>query len=147
MVTARPASLLDLSAMLVYARIAHERSNLAEFPYNSVIARQTLKTALREPNMAVFAAWRDNEVCGLLIATCDPMPSCAGLCATDIVFVADAGGPLLLPLFLAWVKRKRAKRLDMSVSQADPTGRIDALYTGNGLQRAGGAYYLNLEDV
>lgn len=145
-VTVRPASLLDLSATLVYARLAHERSNLAEFPYNAVIARQTLKTALREPNMGLWIALQEQTVCGLLIGVCDPMPSSAGLYATDVIFVADRGGGRLLDCFLDWARRKRVVRLDLSVSQADPGGRIDALYTGRGLQRAGGSYYLNCKE-
>jgi len=63
------------------------------------------------------------------------------MCATDLVFVAKAGGAGLLRAFMAWCKARKVARIDMGVSQGDPSGRIDRLYQKVGMTRTGGMYY------
>ncbi len=138
------ATLNDLPAILEYSRQAFARSVTYQATgYNEVIWANTLRGVFRDSaTMPVFIARRAGKVCGLLVGMKLPMPWSAGFCATDLVFVADAGGDRLLRLFLAWCKQQRIRRIDMSVSDTSANAeRIGALYERAGFSRAGGAYY------
>lgn len=140
MIAVQLASLPDLSHMVAFGASAFAASNYSELGYNAVIARRTLKNAMSDNSMRVFVAKRNGQVCGVLIGSIDPMPFCGGLSATDLVFIAYAGGDLLLDAFLDWCKVRRVTRIDCGVSQADDK-RVERLFRRKGFTRAGGLFY------
>lgn len=138
---ARLALLTDLSAIVAFGKGAHERSNYRDIRYNAVHTRRVVKDAIRDPDSCVYIALRGGNVCGLLIGNVSPLPFSPLLAATDMVFVAERGGDMLLDLFLKWAKRMKAVRVDLGVSDDDPGDRVGNLYQRKGLRRAGGVYY------
>lgn len=134
-----------LSEVLRFGREGFERSNYAPLKFNSVIARATLRDALREGSMRAFTAWRGERCVGVLIGSISPLPWSAGLTATDIVFVADQGGDLLLEKFVEWAKSHRVVRIDMGVSDDATRAGYDRLYARAGFSKAGSMYYWQKE--
>lgn len=138
------ATLNDLPAILEFSREAFAGSVTYQATgYNEAIWSNTLRGVFRDHVAnAVFVARRAGKVCGLLVGMKLPMPWSAGFCATDLVFVAHAGGDRLLRLFLQWCRQHRVRRVDMSVSDTSiPAEQIDNLYTRAGFSRAGGSYH------
>jgi hypothetical protein len=139
----RRATSFDVSGICAFGRAKHAESNYSA-PFNSVWFRKVLTGALKDPDQCVFVALKDGEVCGLLIGCRMPMLFSPQYCATDQVFVADAGGDQLLDRFMDWCQKNRVVRIDMGNSQRDRQG-LDRLMARRGMQRAGGMYFQNIE--
>lgn len=134
----RLAKMSELSDILAYARTAHEKSNYADFPFNSVVARRTLKSAMTDANSRVWIAEHEGRICGLLIGEIGDLPMTHFQGATDLVFVADRHGEKLLDAFVAWCKLRKVARIDMGISAGPDREvavrrmfeRVDFLYSG-----------------
>lgn len=143
----RKATLNDLSAIVEFGKRMHPQTNYAPFEYNAVIARRTAKAYMTRKDARVWVSERKGAICGLLIAEVGPMPFSAHLAATDLIFVAEAGGDMLLRAFVEWAKLCGAARIDMGVS-AGPV-REDAvrrLFESEGFIYSGGMFHLNLTE-
>lgn len=143
MVICRPASPVDMSALCAFGKQKHAESNYA-VGYNAAWFRKVLMGVFKDRDQCVFLTMRDGEVSGLLIGCRMPMLFSPFYCATDAVFVADAGGDLLLDRFIDWCRRNRVRRIDMGNSQGDRPA-LDRLMKIKGLQRSGGMYHMNIE--
>jgi len=144
-VVARKAGLTDLSDICAYGKSKLAESNYAQ-DFNSVHFRRVVKSSLADRDCCVLVALRDGEHCGLLIGQRMPMLFTPLYCATDLVFVADSGGDLLLDRFLSWAKASRVVRIDMGNSQKDSRA-MDRFMRSRGLERGGGMYYANVSEV
>lgn len=141
-----------LSSILIYSRRACEASpSWGPLGYNAVIWRQTLLDSFRDPSSVVIAALNGNDVCGLLVGTKGPLPWCAGFGATDLVFVADRGGNLLLREFKSWCREKKVRRIDMGISDTEITDEdgeciaADVMFRREGFSKSGRMYYQIME--
>lgn len=112
----RLAHLSDLSAIVALGKEMAAQTNLAGIPYNAVIARRTAKRAMTSPNSRVWVIDRDDEIVGLLIGEIGDMPMSHHQSATDLIFIAKAGGDLLLDAFIHWCTMRGVARIDMGVS-------------------------------
>lgn len=136
-----------LSEVMRYSRTAFDKSNYAPLGFNAVMWRTVLRTAILDKSMLVRAAWRGSQCVGLLVGQLGPLPWCVGLSATDLVFVADQGGDLLLRDFVAWAESHKVRRIDMGVSDSvDAELRNvrtvhDRFFRAAGFERAGGMYF------
>ena len=127
-----------------YSRSAFDKSSYAPLGFNAVMWRTVLRGAMMDRSMLVRAAWRGSECVGLIVGQLGPLPWCVGLAATDIVFVADQGGDLLLRDFVAWAESHKVRRIDMGVSDTPiPELRAvhDRFFRAAGFERAGGMYF------
>lgn len=137
----------QLSEVMRYSRTAFDKSNYAPLGFDAVLWRQVLRNAILEKSMLVRAAWRGQRCVGLIVGMLAPLPWCVGLAATDLVFVADQGGELLLRDFVAWAESHKVRRIDMGVSDT-PAPELrnartvhDRFYRAAGFERAGGMYF------
>lgn len=112
----RLARITDVSDILAFAKEALTRTNYRGFPFNAVIARRTLKRAMTDPNARVWVAERGGRIVGFLIGEIGEMPMTHFTSATDLAFLADAGGDLLLDAFVHWCILRKVARIDMGVS-------------------------------
>jgi len=135
------ATILQVSDIMAFSATAHPASNYADIPYHAPTWRKTLIDALRDPSQAVWAVWEEAKCCGLLVGMSAPMPWSLGWSATDLVFVADKGGELLLAKFVEWCDARKVKRIDMGVSDAGDRKGFDGLFRRNGFAPAGRMYY------
>jgi hypothetical protein len=147
-VTVRRAGLTDLSALCAWGKEAHAKSNYAEIaPFNSVMTRQFFKQYASQPQQLLAVAHSRGGVCGLLAGHVDTYPFSHTVYATDVLFVADAGGGMLLDFFIAWARRKGARVMESYPSQCDRYETLASLYLRKGFTRCGGGFRLNLQEV
>ena len=141
-VAVRKAGLSDLSELVAWGKSQHPKAGDGVL-FNAVWFRNVLKAAMHDQAQLVLVAKRDGAVCGMLLGVVTPMLWSPMLCATDQLFVAEAGGAQLFDAFIDWCKRMRVKRIDMGVSTAGNPA-VDRFYRMRGMQRAGGMYFRNL---
>lgn len=147
MIKVRLANTGDLTRLVIFGRNAHAHSNYADIPYNSMVVRETLRAAVTLKGQDVIIAERDDgSLCGLLIALTVPLPFSRRKYATDGVFYAEQGGDKLLDAFIEWAKARHVARIDMGVTQSDPSRRLDVLYKSRGFQPTGGMYLQKLTE-
>lgn len=133
------------SEVMRYSREAFDKSNYATLGFNAPQWRAVLRSGMRDRDMRILTAWRGERCVGVLVGMIGPMPWCVGMSATDLVFVADQGGDMLLREFVAWAKGRKCKRIDMAVSDEAARRGYDRLYANAGFKRAGGVYYMQGE--
>lgn len=113
----RLATMLDLSDIVAFGKAAMEKSNYASFPFNAVIARKIGKGMMTSKDSRVWVAETEGgKLTGFLIGEIGPMPFTHYYSASDLIFVADQGGDLLLDAFVEWCKLRGVARIDMGVS-------------------------------
>ena len=142
----RLAKMTDISDIVAFAKQALERTNYREFPFNAVIARKTVKESMTKADARVWVAEDEGRICGLLIGQLWPMPMTHYQSASDLAFLADKGGDLLLDAFIAWCKmRKNVVRIDMGIS-AGPRRRnsVSILFSRKGFAPSGEMFHMNM---
>ncbi len=141
----RLARLTDVSNILAFAKARLQGTNYAGFPFNAVIARRTVMQAMKDADSRVWVLERDGAIRGFLIGEVACMPFTHHTSATDIAFMADSRGDLLLDAFVRWCKLRKVARIDMGVSATSKRkATVDRLYARLGFEQAGGMYYANL---
>lgn len=139
-----------LTEMMRYSREAFEASNYATHGFHATQWRSVLREAMLDKSMCVISAWRGQRCVGLLVGMMAPMPWCLGFAATDIVFVAEQGGDMMLRQFVDWARARKCKRIDMGVSDdailrmsPERIGKLyDRMFAAAGFHRAGGVYFM-----
>jgi hypothetical protein len=143
----RKAGLPDLSALCAFGKEQHARSNYAECaPFNAVMTRQFFKGAMTAPDHGFYVA-TDGTIRGLLLGHISTYPFSHVIYATDVLFVAEAGGDLLLDAFTAWARRRGARIMESAPSQSDRFDSLSRLYERKGFVRCGGTFRLMLQEV
>ena len=144
-VAVRKAGLSDLSELVAWGKGSHARSNYAEIaPYNAVITRQFFKGAMMDANHAFFVALNGGKVCGLLVGHCDNYPFSHVRFATDVLFVADAGGGQLLDAFVEWARKARVAVVESAPSQTERFDILADMFERKGFIRCGGTFRKDL---
>lgn len=83
----------------------------------------------------------DGRLLGLLFGSLQPhFINRRASWATDLFFIANGGGNILLRRFKEWAANSGAERIIMGVSSGD--SRADALIELSGFERTGGMYVL-----
>lgn len=140
----RKATHADLSAIVAFAKHKLAGSTYDGVPFNAVIARRTAKRALEDGDARVYVAERGGVLVGFLIGEIGPMPMSHHMGATDLAFLADAGGDLLVDAFIAWCRLRKVARIDMGVSASAYTPAIARFFRRKGFAAGGGLYYMTL---
>ena len=145
MITCRLGKLTDLSEVLAFAKRKLEDTNLNPLGFNAVIARRTVKNAMTSADSRVWVTERDGAIAGFLIGEIGPLPMTHHMGATDLAFLADAGGDLLLEAFKAWCKLRNVARIDMGISAGpEHDAAVRRMYGSKGFVYSGSMFHLNL---
>lgn len=113
----RLAKPTELSAIVAFGARVAPQTNYAPLGYNAVLARRTAKACMTDKDSRVWVTEdKAGAIRGVLIGQVGPLPFSHYLGATDLVFVAEQGGELLLDAYLAWCKLRGVARLDMGIS-------------------------------
>ena len=141
----RLAKMTDISNTLAFVKRKLEETNYSGFPFNSVVARRTMRDAMTSKASRVWVAEHEGKIVGILVGETGPLPFTHFMGATDLCFLADAGGEKLLAAFLAWCKLLKVARIDMGVSAGGSVNQkvVDRLFRRNGLVKSGGMYHMN----
>lgn len=143
----RLAKLTDLSDIVAFAKDALERTNYATLPFNSVIARRTVKHAMTDATggSRVWVTEDDGKIVGLLIGEIGPLPMTHFNGATDLAFLADRGGDLLLDAFVEWCKLRKVARIDMGISAGPLRERaVRRAFEMKGFEHSGQMFHMDL---
>lgn len=147
MITVRLARPNQLSDIVAFGKKEYENTNyMPDYPFNSVLARRTVKAGMSHKDSRVWIAVRENgDICGLLIGQIWPGAWFAGTQATDITFIAAAGGDQLVDVFVHWCKLRGVNRIDMALTASNERKGVRRFFRRKGFKPGGGSYYLHLQ--
>lgn len=142
----RLATLSDLSDILAFGKDAMARSNYNVFPFNAVVARRVVKASMTSPDSRVWIVERGGKITGFLMGEIGAMPMTHFHAATDLIFVADAGGDLLLDAFVEWCKLRHVARIDMGISAGpEREAAVRKMFESRGFVYSGPMFHLNMQ--
>lgn len=145
MIVVRLARMSEISDILAFVKDALTRTNYAGFHFNAVVARRTVKAAMLDRDSRVWVTEDDGAIKGVLVGEIGAMPMTHHMGASDLCFLADAGGDLLVDAFLAWCKLRGVARVDMGISAG--VGRekaIARMFRRKGMTLSGQMFHVNL---
>lgn len=143
--SARLATLADLSDIVAFGKRVVATTNYAAFPYNAVIARRVVKQMMTQATSRVWVTERKGQITGLLMGEVGPMPFSHYMAATDLIFVAESGGDELLDAFIAWCKLRGVARIDMGVSAGpEREEAIKRMFAQHGFDYSGPMFHMNM---
>lgn len=131
--------------LIAFGRKFHAASKLSVLPFDPKRCEKTLLSALISTEHAVWAAYHDGAVSGVMIGALCSYPFFNATYATDILFLAELHGEELFREFVKWAIKARVDALQLGVSSGMP--QADAFYEAVGLQRVGGMYFGKLKEA
>lgn len=142
---ARLATIADLSDIVAFGKRVVATTNYAEFAYNAVLARRVVKQMMTQATSRVWVAEHQGRITGLLMGEVGPMPFTHHMAATDLIFVAEAGGDELLDAFIEWCKLRKVARIDMGVSAGpEREDAIKRMFAKHGFGYSGPMFHMNM---
>jgi hypothetical protein len=141
----RRANKQDVIPLVKFAKRMHPTTTFAHVPFNPPLFRSNLRKVLEHPNADVLIATRtDGEICGLLIAWAEPLLWSHQMFATDVHFVAEAGGDQLLREFTRWARKKNCVEAGVGTFNGADEDRIEKLYNRIGFETVGRTFRMEL---
>ncbi len=137
----------DITRMVLFMKTRHDKSILSHIPFNPALLRRNLKEIIKGGNGDILLAiGKKGQIRGCLVAWAESLIWTHQKLATDIHFVAEAGGDMLLRAFKKWAKDKGCTELCMATFTHDALidNRINKLYTRLGLIKSGTSYRMAL---
>lgn len=142
----RRASHSDTTNIVEYLEDYHNtKSNLSDIPFDRRSMSEALDYYVGMPKHVVFIYEDDaKQLRGILMGSLDPFVfNRKRNWASDLIFIADAGGAWLMKRFISWAKLYKVDRIMAGVSSGD--NNTDELYTALGFTRVGGMYSLEVK--
>jgi len=131
--------------MVIFARTQHEKSSFAHIEFNSALFRKSLRELIRGANGDILLAInKAGEIRGLLMAWHESLTWTHRMIATDLHFVAEQGGDMLLRAFVRWAKAKGCTEIGMGTFNRMNEERIEKLYNRIGFETIGKTYRMEL---
>ena len=134
------ATLMDVTRIMVFCKNHEYLLGDDGPPLHAGYLRRQLKQAIKEDDQAVFITVNnDRDVLGLIVCLVAPYIWSSVLYVTDILFVADQGGDVLMKKMEGWGRSKGARAAAMQTHLGlDP--RAEKLYTRKGFKRVGAVF-------
>lgn len=136
----RLAKEIDTKRIVDLLEKYHERSNIADIPFDRKVMSNAVRYYIAMPKHAVFVYESGGEIEGALAVSLEPfMFNEKKYWATDLFNVANKGGTQLMWKFFEWVKLfKNVERIYLGVSSGRQ--RTNRLYEALGMEQVGGFY-------
>ena len=107
--------------------------------------RRQIKQCIKEKDTQVFITVnKDNRILGLVVCWIAPYLWSRQLYVTDILFVADQGGDVLMKKMEAWGKANGA-RVSTMQTHLGLDDRVEKLYERKGYERVGAVFEKPME--
>lgn len=143
----RLANYGDTTKIVVFGRRQLEQSVYNHVPFNAAAARRSVREIIKSGNGDILLAVNDvDEIRGILIAWHEPLIWTNRKVATDIHFLAEQGGDMLLRAFRNWAKEKGCSEVCMGTFNDRDEDRIERLFNRIGFRTVGKAYRMELKD-
>jgi hypothetical protein len=139
----RRAHVLDVNSMVNFLEKYHPKSVYRDIPFCRQSVIELCTVTIKSKSGVGFLCYDDDkELRGVLLGVEEPVFFNQNVnYATDLLFVAEAGGPGLLSRFFGWAKSRNVDRVIMGISTNDD--RAEQFYEIMGMTRIGGMYVLH----
>lgn len=135
----------SVQAVVKFCKGQHAKSSWADLQFNPVQFKKNMAKIVREDGSDILMAKDDDDnITGILLATVDQLLFNKLIYATDMHFMCESGGILILKEFKRWAIEHGASKIIMGIANDDPTGRVHAFYAAIGMQPIGDAWVLDL---
>ena len=131
---------MDLTRIMVFCRDHEHLLGEDGPPLHAGYLRRQLKQAIKEQDQAVFITVNDDrDVLGLIVCWVSPYIWSSLLYVTDILFVADQGGDVLMKKMETWGRANGARAAAMQ-THLGLDDRVEKLYERKGFKRVGAVF-------
>lgn len=131
--------------VVAFAKKMHPTTTFGHIPFNAPLFRSNLKRVLANDNADVLVAMDGaGEIRGFLIAWSESLLWSHQKYATDVHFVAEAGGDKLLREFSKWAQRKNCVEAGVGTFNGVDEDRIERLYNRIGFKTTGHTFRMEL---
>ena len=134
----------DVGDIIDYMEEYHKDSNLSDIPFDRQSTSKVIDYLMASKDSTVLVAMDGVEIRGVLFGTIEPFFfNKKRSYATDLMFIADGGGPQLWKSFKDWATFHGVDRIMMGVSSED--ARAGQLLEALGMKNTGGMYVLRCQ--
>lgn len=145
----REAKVNDVTPLVRLCQKFHGQSEYRWLPFSAAAMRRSIQEMRRRVDCVVLVADQDGEIKGFLFGTVDQFLYNRKLYATDVEFMAEAGGAELLEAFKEWAESRGAAVEIHGVSNAEQdetrAKAKDRWFTAQGLTKTGGMFQRSLQ--
>ena len=144
----RTANYIDVTNVIIFAKSQHDKSMFNHIPFNAAAFRKSLRMLIKGGNGdALIAVSREGKIRGLLMAWHEELTWTHRRIATDIHFVAEQGGDMLLRAFKKWAQERGCTEVCMGTFRRKDEDRIEKLYNRIGFETVGRTYRMELNHI
>ena len=140
----RTAKYDDITAMVIFARRQHEKSSFKDLGFNPVLFRKSLREIIKSGNGDILLAVNKSRIRGMLMAWHEQLTWNKRATATDLHFVAEQGGDMLLRAFRDWAIERNCCDIGMGTFNGKDEDRIEKLFNRLGFKTVGKTYRMEL---
>lgn len=141
----RAANHADITQAVLFAKTQHAKSAYCGYAFNPSQLRKSLTAIIRSGNGDVLLAVNSKgQIRGMLLAWHEELTWSKHKVATDIHFVAEQGGDMLLRAFKQWAKERGCIEIDLGTFNGGDEDRIERLYNRIGFETVGQTYRARL---
>jgi hypothetical protein len=145
-VEVRKANFQDITPLVIFGKSQHAKSTFRDLAFNAAFFRRNLRELIRNDNGdALIAVNKEGHIRGLLLAWHEPLLWNRVPYATDLHFVAEQGGDMLLRAFMKWAKKRGCVEIGIGTfNGGENEQRIEILYNRLGFKTVGKTYRMEL---
>ena len=131
--------------MVIFTKQQHSKSIYKGLMFNSALFRKSLHAIIKGGNGDILLAIsKKGQIRGLLIAWHEPMLWTHRKMATDIHFIAEQGGDMLLRAFKKWARERGCCEIGLGTFSMENADRIETLFNRLGFETVGKTYRMEL---
>ena len=131
--------------MVIFGKSQHKKSSFSGWAFNQQLFRKNLKSLVSGANSDVLLAIsKESQIRGMLIAWFEPLLWNHKYFATDLHFVAEQGGDMLLREFKKWAKKRNCCEIGMGTFNGKEEDRVEKLFNRLGFESMGTTYRVEL---
>jgi len=144
-VKVRKAKYNDITALVIFCKAQHAETSFRDWAFNPALFRRSLREIIKGQNGdALIAVSKTGHIRGLLLAWHEQLLWTKQFYATDLHFVAEQGGDMLLRAFKKWAIERNCIEIGIGTFNGKDEERIETLYNRLGFQTVGKTYRMDL---
>jgi len=131
--------------MVIFARSQHAKSSFSEIDFNARLFRKSLGTLIRGQNGDILLAVnKQGLIRGLLMVWHEALTWTHVKYSTDLHFVAEQGGDMLLRAWKKWATARGCVEIGTGTFNGVDEDRIEKLYNRLGFKTVGHTFRMEL---
>ncbi len=135
----------DITPLVIFAKTQHTKSSFNRLVFNAALFRKSLRDIIRGGNGDVLIAVnKKGQIRGMLLAWHEALTWTHRKYATDLHFVAEQGGDMLLRAFKKWAIERDCCEVGLGTFNGKDEDRIETLFNRLGFETVGKTYRMEL---